>query len=540
MTTRLIRLIPIVLVVFLVAACGGGGDDDTDATSTPSNTGSTGTSTGATGSSGASGSTGVTGSTGINSVEEVQPAVIQIISQGTFRDPELGLSNGSGAGSGFIISPDGLAVTNNHVVAGAATLKVYIGGDTTKSYNASIVGVSECSDLALIDIRESDPLPYLDWYQGNVTPGIDVYAAGYPLGDPEFTLTRGIVSKARASGESDWASLDYSIEHDAKMQGGNSGGPLVTADGKVLGVDYASSQGTDSSIYYAVPGEIAQDVVDKLKDGDYETIGINGWAVYDESLDISGIWVAGVTAGSPADKAGIMAGDIITSLNGLPMGTDGTMADYCDVFRTHGDDSPMTVEVLRYDTGEILRGEINGDKPIQVVFSPGAQIQEDTNASPSTSTTTYSGYYSITDDLNQIVVDVPNEWNDTDTRPCNVDANHQNIPCITAATNLDGYYSNWRTPGMDFYLFGQENLNDLLDQYAQTDCDYYNSYDYSDPVFSGIYDVWENCGDINTYAIVLAAVPENGNYTALMVVSIVSDADWDALDQLFATFNVLQ
>ncbi len=337
--------------------------------------------------------------------------MIQIISKGTFRDPELGLSNGSGAGSGFIISPDGLAVTNNHVVAGAATLEIYIGGDSTHSYNARIIGVSECNDLALIDINESEPLPYLDWYTGDVTPGTDVYTAGFPLGDPEYTLTRGIVSKARANGESDWASLDYVIEHDATIQGGNSGGPLVTDDGKVLGINYASSQGTNSSIYYAVPGAIAQNVIGKLKNGNFESIGVNGWAVQDSTLNVSGIWVAGVAAGSPASDAGIQAGDIITSLNGLPMGTDGTMADYCDVFRTNGADKPMTVEVYRYDTGEILRGEVNGDKPIEVVFSPAAQIQQDTNAQTSNNGTTYSGYYSITDDLNQIIVDVPNEWN---------------------------------------------------------------------------------------------------------------------------------
>ncbi len=71
-----------------------------------------------------------------------------------------------GAGSGFILSPDGLAVTNNHVVAGAATLEVFVGGDTSTSYNATILGVSECNDLALIDIAESEPLPYLEWFDG--------------------------------------------------------------------------------------------------------------------------------------------------------------------------------------------------------------------------------------------------------------------------------------------------------------------------------------------------------------------------------------
>ena len=171
----------------IVAACGGGGETvDTTSASTESTSASSETTV-----SSVVETTVATG--GISSFQDVRPAVIQIVAQGTFRDPEVGFSDGSGAGSGFIISPDGLAVTNNHVVAGAATLEVYIGGDSSKSYNATIVGVSECNDLALIDISESEPLPYLEWFDGEIAPGVEVYAAGFPLGDPEFTLTRGMV-----------------------------------------------------------------------------------------------------------------------------------------------------------------------------------------------------------------------------------------------------------------------------------------------------------------------------------------------------------
>jgi hypothetical protein len=101
-----------------------------------------------------------------------------------------------------------------------------------------VLGVSECSDLAVIDI-EGEGYPYFEWHDGAINTGIDVYAAGFTFSDPEFTLTRGIVSKAEANGETPWASVDAVLEHDATINPGNSGGPLVGNNSKVVGVNYA-------------------------------------------------------------------------------------------------------------------------------------------------------------------------------------------------------------------------------------------------------------------------------------------------------------
>ncbi len=201
----------------------------------------------------------------------------------------VGYAYSSGAGSGFILSPDGLAVTNNHVVAGAATLEVFVGGDTSTSYNATILGVSECNYLALIHIlAQSEPLPYLEWFDGEVTAGLDVYTAGFPLGDPEFTLTRGIVAKARAAGDiTGTSSIDHTLEHDADIQPGNSGGPLVSTEGTVIGVNYAGGAvATTTAQFFAIAHDLASPVVDEMEGGDVESIGINGWAVFDEALGV--------------------------------------------------------------------------------------------------------------------------------------------------------------------------------------------------------------------------------------------------------------
>lgn len=507
-----------VFVALLLASCGG---DDGD-----------GTSTGATGGTG----------TSIEGFENVRPAVIQIIAQGTFRDPEVGTYTDSGAGSGFIISPDGLAVTNNHVVAGAATLEVYIGGEGSQSYNATILGVSECNDLALIDIREDAPLPYLDWYLEEIVPGIDVYAAGFPLGDPEFTLTRGIVSKAKADGDiTGAASIDHTIEHDANIQPGNSGGPLISTDGRVVAVNYAGGAFvTSTEQFFAIASSLAQPVVEHLKDGNYESIGVNGWAVVDEELNLSGIWVAGVSAGSPASNTGIMPGDIITSLNGLPMGVDGTMKDYCDVIRTAGDTNAMSVEVLRFDTGEILRGEINGEKPLQPIFSPAADVQTETDVTDvqGEGLTSYSGYYEVIDDTESIIVEIPLEWDEVTTDPFEQDG--QQIPYITASSDLDSFYAGYDTSGMEFAKFGPvESLEDTIDLFAPEDlaCEDLGYYDYEDPFYTGVYRVWDNCGTTGAIFVVMAAIPVDNSFTAVMLVQVTAEADWEALDTIFGTFD---
>jgi serine protease Do len=291
-------------------------------------------------------------------LDGVRSATIQIEATGTFIDPEVGLQvNAAGRGSGFIIDPSGIAVTNNHVVAGSALLKVWLAGETTPR-NARVLGLSECSDLAVIDI-EGDGYSSLQWYSDNVKTGLEVYAAGFPLGDPEFNLTKGIVSKENADGETSWASVDHVLGHDATINPGNSGGPLVDTDGNVVGVNYSGDSSANQ--YFAISGDIAQPIIEQMRSGqDVDSIGVNGSAVISEDGSLSGIWVSSVKSGSSADKAGIQAGDIIYQLEGLVLATDGTMKDYCDVIRSHEPSDTLSMSVIRFSTSELLEGQLNG------------------------------------------------------------------------------------------------------------------------------------------------------------------------------------
>jgi serine protease Do len=470
----------------------------------------------------------------VASVDEVASATIQIVAQGTFVDPEIGAYESAGSGSGFIVDPSGVAVTNNHVVTGAGLLQVYVGGDPTP-HNAKTLAASECSDLAVIDI-DGEGYPYLGWYDEDIRTGIEVYAAGFPLGDPEFTLTRGIVSKDDIPVETEWASVDHVIEHDARINPGNSGGPLVTADGLVMGINYAGRSDTDQN--YAISVVSSRSIVDQLAGGtDFESVGINGVAVFDEAAGVSGIWVSSVQSGSSADETGITGGDIVTNLEGISLGTDGTMADYCDVLRSHNSDDVLSVEVLRWDTSQVLAGQINGDTLVEAFsFAEELEVDQGGGAGP------YAEYVLITDDTGSVQVEVPAEWSDVDGAPY-TDQDGSQIIDVRASSSLQSFSSSWDTPGM--ILSASSDLAANMDEGGLLDrlqgdlsgaCTYEGRSPYSDPAYEGLYDVYTDCGGVGATYVVVAAVPPDRSYLILVQVQANADRDFDALDRILNTF----
>jgi len=480
----------------------------------------------------------------VDTLEGVQQATIQIVAEGTFIDPQLGtLYNSAGRGSGFFIDPSGIAVTNNHVVTGAALLQIWVAGEE-KPRNARILGVSECWDLAVIDV-EGEGYSYLDWYSGEIKPGMDVYTAGFPLGDPEYTLTRGIISKANANGETSWASVDAVIEHDARIRGGNSGGPLVTNDGKVVGINFAMIESTDQN--FAILGSRAQPVIESLRGGeDVESIGINGQAVVTEDGSLSGIWVSSVKSGSPADKTGIQGGDILTSMEGLLLATDGTMADYCDILRTRNPDDTIAVEVLRYASEEYLEGQLNG-RELETSFSFAEELGGEVEGEEGETVAKYDEYVLVQDDYGAIQVSVPAAWSEIDGSAW-VDSGDIIGASITAAASLDNFNAYYSEPGVFFgatddiaELGGYIQLLDVYRDWArEDDCTFEYREDYEDPAFEGAFDVFSNCLDSEGVLVILSAKPHSStSLLVLVMVQIMSDADLDALDEILNTFDVI-
>ncbi len=492
----------------------------------------------------------------VTSWKDLKKATIQIESQGTFIDPQVGaVVNGAGRGSGFIIDPSGIAVTNNHVVTGAALIKVWVGGDTSTTYNARVLGVSECSDLAVIDI-EGDGFPYLSFYSGKPSVGLDIYAGGFPLGDPEFTLTKGSVSKEKTSGETSWASVKDVIEHTATINPGNSGGPLVDENGAVVGINYAGVSSTKQ--YFAIADDAALPVIQQLRAGnDVDTIGINGEAVANDDGSLKGIWVSSVKSGSPADKTGVKAGDILLSMENLYLANDGTMSEYCDILRTHKATDTLAIQVLRFATQEILDGQLNG-RVLAVSSSFAQQLGGETNGANSGSTPTsgsgdYANYVKIVDDTGNIQVEVPEEWKDTNTAVWSSDwgGDKFDSPSITASADQNAYLNGFSEAGVFFaaskqlgQLGGYVELLDGVKGWYDKDCTFNQRTDYgtgtwADPWYEGKFDYWDNCGPDKTSVLVLAARPKDNPsaYLLLLEIKIVSERDLKALDHILQTFQ---
>ena len=229
---------------------------------------------------------------------------------------------GAAVGSGFVISADGYAVTNNHVVQDADEVTVRIqGGDEMK---AEVIGTDPKTDLALIKIKSDKPFQFVKFAGKEARVGDWVMAVGNPFG-LSSTVTTGIVSaRGRDIGSGPY---DDFIQIDASINRGNSGGPAFNLDGEVIGVNTAifSPSGGSVGIGFAIPASITQDVVASLKDSGHVTRGWLGVQIQPvteeiaESLGLAtakGAIVSDVTDKSPALAAGFKAGDTILKADG--------------------------------------------------------------------------------------------------------------------------------------------------------------------------------------------------------------------------------
>src|ERR1700737_3638524 len=246
----------------------------------------------------------------------------------------------TGQGSGFFISADGYAVTNNHVVDGAD--KVEVTTDDGKIYKAKVIGTDARTDLALIKVEGGSDFPFAKLSDGKPRIGDWVLAVGNPFG-LGGTVTAGIVSASgRDIGNGPY---DDFIQIDAPVNKGNSGGPAFNTEGEVMGVNTAiySPSGGSVVIAFSIPATTVKNVIAQLKDKGSVSRGWIGVQIQPVTADIAdslGLKKAGGALGAepqangPAAKAGIESGDVITAVNGE------TVKDARELARTIGSLAP--------------------------------------------------------------------------------------------------------------------------------------------------------------------------------------------------------
>ncbi|WP_010136677.1 trypsin-like peptidase domain-containing protein [Ochrovirga pacifica] len=217
-----------------------------------------------------------------------------------------------GTGSGVVISPDGYIVTNNHVIEGAKEIEISL--NNQKKYKAELIGADKSTDIALLKIDAED-LHFITFGDSDTSKiGEWVLAVGNPY-NLTSTVTAGIISAKGRDLEGN-NNIESFIQTDAAVNPGNSGGALVNTRGELIGINTAISSQTGSFVGYsfAVPSNIAKRVIEDLMENGSVKRAVLGVSTQPKS-DLDGVYIAEVSKGSGADKAGIKSGDVIKKIN---------------------------------------------------------------------------------------------------------------------------------------------------------------------------------------------------------------------------------
>jgi len=278
------------------------------------------------------------------------------------RSPEDFRSDAGG--SGFVISPDGLVVTNYHVIEGASQVKVHLGD---RDYTAEVKGTDPATDIALLKIDAGRSLRYLELGDSDrVRVGDWIMVIGNPL-NLDKTVTTGVVSaKGRSLGISD-ISFENFIQTDAAINFGNSGGPLVNLEGEVVAIATAINWGAEN-IGFAVPVNTLRDILPQLRDKGKVSRGYLGIEIGNLGYDDAQAWglestdgalVGRVDEDTPAGKAGIRHGDVIIEVDGRHITTTRDLINYVSA---KGPEATVNLTVLR--NGERMERRVKlGERP---------------------------------------------------------------------------------------------------------------------------------------------------------------------------------
>ena len=293
----------------------------------------------------------VDGMAGEDIYKKVNPSVVSVIST---------TAEGTGSGSGVIMSKDGYIITNNHVVDGAQSVSVQLSDGT--SLDAKIIGTDEQTDLAVIKVTPTSALTAAEFGDSDeLEPGEYAYAIGSP-GGVQFanTITGGRISAINRDLTVNDRVMTL-IQTDASINNGNSGGALINKYGQVVGITSAKLSGnafgsaTVEGMGFAIPINTAKDIVDELIQNGYvsgrPSIGITGQNVESADGKVSGVQVYSIDSRAKAAGEGLQVGDVITAVDGTPT-PDMDKVNELKQDKKAGD--KLTLSVYRISTGKTL------------------------------------------------------------------------------------------------------------------------------------------------------------------------------------------
>ena len=308
------------------------------------------------------------GMAGEDIYKKVNPSVVSVIST---------TAEGTGSGSGVIMSKDGYITTNNHVVDGAQSVSVQLSDGT--SLDAEIIGTDEQTDLAVIKVTPTSDLTAAEFGDSDeLEPGEYAYAIGSP-GGVQFanTITGGRISAINRDLTVNDRVMTL-IQTDASINNGNSGGALINKYGQVVGITSAKLSGnafgsaTVEGMGFAIPINTAKDIVDELIQNGYvsgrPSIGITGQNVESADGKVSGVQVYSIDSRAKAASEGLQVGDVITAVDGTPT-PDMDKVNELKQDKKAGD--KLTLSVYRISTGKTLNititltdsHDLEGDDP---------------------------------------------------------------------------------------------------------------------------------------------------------------------------------
>lgn len=290
-------------------------------------------------------------------IDDVLPAVVNIRASTVQFDPLGNPDEVGGQGSGVVIDPEGIILTNNHVVAGATKVDVVFDDDDIGKLEGTVLGTVPERDIAVVQVESEEELPSIAiGDSSSLRLGDDVIAIGFPLGLGGSTVTKGIVSaidrniEIGSDSAGDASELEGLLQTDAAINPGNSGGALIDASGQLIGINTAAAQaGAAENIGFAIPIDAVIPVAEEILEEPPEMrawLGISVQSVASAAVaqqlgldpDARGAFVGGVFPTSPAEDAGMEQGDLIINVGGEEVGS--------------GD--ALTAALTEFDPGEIV------------------------------------------------------------------------------------------------------------------------------------------------------------------------------------------